>query len=136
MPLIGNKVAEQDLRTWLQAHGWYGRTAQIQELELVAIQRPGWVQVFRFRVAAKHQTEGVWQDLRGLIRDDERAADTRQTEVRLVSTDDEYAALFQDWSHGLCTVQRRDRSALEVALLVLFVIILALAAIAAVLKNV
>ncbi|MEM9702663.1 MAG: hypothetical protein AAF907_09485, partial [Planctomycetota bacterium] len=72
MPLIGNKFLEHDLRSWLDDSGRYGRSAEVEELELVAVQRPGWVQVFRFRLRAKDRETGDWEELRGLARDDER----------------------------------------------------------------
>ena len=43
-----NRVTEKDIRDWLTAEGFDGRGAKIDDLELHAIERPGWVQVFRF----------------------------------------------------------------------------------------
>lgn len=68
---ITNRVTEKDLRDYLSTDGYYGRSARIHELELVAVQRPGWVQVFRVQVEAKHEETG-WTELFGVIRDDER----------------------------------------------------------------
>ena len=132
MPLIGNKVAEKDLRDWLEANGYYGRSAEIAELELAAIERPGWVQVFRFAARAKRRDGGGWDDLRGFLRDDER----HRTEVRLAATDAERAALFADWSRGLIVSRPgRGRGAVETALILLCVVILSLAAAVAAFGN-
>ena len=43
-----NRVTEKDIRDWLTLGGFDGRGAKIDDLELHAIERPGWVQVFRF----------------------------------------------------------------------------------------
>lgn len=111
MALIGNKFLEHDLRSWLDEHDHYGRSAEVEELELVAVQRPGWVQVFRFRVRAKNQSTGEWEALRGFARDDERAKrKADRTQYRLSADDAEHDATFVEWSDGLLTLRtaRRD----------------------------
>ncbi len=53
-----------------------GRSADVLQLDLKAIERPGWVQVFEFRVHAKKQDDegdGTWELLRGVVRSDERS---------------------------------------------------------------
>ncbi len=127
MPLVGNKVAEKDLRDWLDGHGCHGRSARVRELELAAIGRPGWVQVFRFAVEAKRKTDdeaGGWEELRGYLRDDER----RGYEVRLTPTEAERVATFAEWSRGLVVLREGRRSWLEIGLLVIFAVILSAAA--------
>ena len=102
MALIGNKFLEHDLRAWLEAGGYYGRSAELEELELAAVGRPGWVQVFRFRVRAKRKKTGEWETLRGLVRDDERVQNRAdRTRVRVTTDDADHAAAFADWSEGL-----------------------------------
>ncbi|MEM9701126.1 MAG: hypothetical protein AAF907_01630, partial [Planctomycetota bacterium] len=76
------------------------------ELELVAVQRPGWVQVFRFRLRAKDRETGDWEELRGLARDDERIKKKAdRTVYRLTPTEEEYDTLFAEWSEGLLTLR-------------------------------
>lgn len=70
--LIRNGVTEKDLRDYLTANGYYGRSANILKLDLKALERPGWVQVFEFHVHAKKQ-EGNWEELYGVVRADERS---------------------------------------------------------------
>ncbi|MEM7453081.1 MAG: hypothetical protein AAF456_01885 [Planctomycetota bacterium] len=79
--IIGNRATEKDVRDWLNNNGYYGRSAKFQQLELHAIQRPGWKQVFRFTVEAKRKPssdegeetkDGEWVTLFGVVRDDER----------------------------------------------------------------
>ena len=133
MPLIGNKIAEKDLRTWLEANGYFGRSAELLELELVALRRPGWEQVFRFRVRAKRQDETGWEELTGLFRDDERKS---RFEGRITPSDDDYAVAFAEWTEGMIVRQRRARGMTEVALISLAAVILAFAACVAVLRQV
>ena len=45
---IGNKSAEKDIRDWLAENGYLGKSAKFGEIELHAIKRPGWRQIFRF----------------------------------------------------------------------------------------
>ena len=68
---LGNKVTEKDLRDYLATQSYYANSARVHELELVGIERPGWVQYFRFHVEAKHEEDG-WREFFGVIRDDER----------------------------------------------------------------
>lgn len=133
MSLIGNKVAEKDLRTWLQANGYFGRSAEVRELELVAVRRPGWEQVFRFRVRAKRQDESSWDELSGLFRDDERKS---RFEGRLTFSDADYAVAFAEWTEGMIVRERRSRGTIEISLIVLAAVILGLVALVAVLKQV
>lgn len=131
MPLIGNKVAEKDLRDWLSSNGYFGRTATIAQLDLVAIRRPGWEQVFRFVARAKRQDRDEWDDLRGLIRDDERHG----TSIQFTRDDAEYDALLERWSEGLILLRSRRRGTLEVALILLAVLILSSILIVKVMKG-
>ena len=129
MALIGNKILEHDLRTWLDSAGHYGKSAELEELELAAVQRPGWVQVFRFRVRAKNKTTGEWETLRGLARDDERVKrKADRTAYRLTGTDAEHDAAFAEWSEGCITLRTGSTSAaLPAALAVLGAAALAVA---------
>lgn len=64
MNLIANRVTEKDLRQHLTGMGYVGRSAKITGLELVAIERPGWVQVFEFQMRALKQG-GDWEEFLG-----------------------------------------------------------------------
>lgn len=74
---IRNRVTEKDLREWLDQAGFAGQFANIEELELHAIERPGWIQVFRFEVNVREnqvdaESERPWLNRWGVILDDER----------------------------------------------------------------
>lgn len=85
MPLtISNRSTEADLRTWLNENGFVGKTAKFGLLELHAIKRPGWVQVFKFCARVKYKplenraiiSDSVnhlgWRDFFGVALEDER----------------------------------------------------------------
>jgi hypothetical protein len=123
MPLIGNKVTEKDIRDYLTANGYYGRSAVVRDLKLTAVQRPGWIQVFQFEVRAKSVEDG-WHELFGTCRDDESAEEFNVFLSPNQSERDEQASA---WSEGLLTTAKRERHWIEVALLGLFVAVMSLA---------
>ena len=101
--LIGNRVAEKDIRDWLESNGYFGSSAKFDHVELHAIGRPGWLQVFRFVVTAK-STAGDWEEIHGVMRDDERY---RRTEIRIFESVPEQVQLLDEWSAGLIVKRRR-----------------------------
>ena len=131
MPFIANRVTEKDLRDWLEQREHYGRSARISELELAAIQKPGWVQIFRFRASAKHKTKESWEELRGLIRDDEREG----CEVRLAESEEELDKMFQHWSDGMLVTRRDEIGVLPTALVMFGLSLILLAGLAALLNG-
>lgn len=92
--LVGNKTAEKDIRDWLSNNHWYGNGAKFIELELHAIQRPGWLQVFRFTAEAK-STSGERQTLFGVLRDDERF---KKIDVEVFDNQKLRDDLLKEWS--------------------------------------
>lgn len=102
--LIGNKSSEKDIRDWLSQNGYIGKTAQFTEMELHAIKRPGWLQVFRFE-AICITAEGNKAQLFGAMKSDERYGDPQiQVDGDLAARDQQLAI----WSEGLIT-QKRHR---------------------------
>lgn len=103
----GDREMEQSIREHLSREGYYGNTAQLSNIRLVAVQRPGWVQVFRFdaraRVQSEDQDEGPdepphYEVLFGLLRDDARQSKTR---IEVVHSESERKEWFARWSEGL-----------------------------------
>ena len=134
---IRNRTTEKDLRAWLDKNGFYGNSAQIKELELHAIQRPGWLQIFSFQVKAKSRyeidvTEGdndPWGDFFGVVRDDERRKGDNKTQVELFPELQQQQEKLHQWSDGL--IRRRDQSSanllgLTAAIIVSVVLILSI----------
>ena len=101
--MIRNSTTEREIRDWLTGNGYYGRSARFQEVELHAIQRPGWLQIFRFSVTARNEDD-EWHDLFGLLRDDERY---RRLDVEIFPNESQRNELLQEWSKGL--IVRRSR---------------------------
>ena len=116
---VGDHEMEQQIRRGLIGEGYYGNTARITAVRLVAVQRPGWVQVFRFDVLARVKPaeldedlpdpEAEYHSLFGLIRDDARG---NRTQVRFFQDEEERRELFGHWSEGLiCTRGGRQMEA-------------------------
>jgi hypothetical protein len=102
----GDREMEQAIRRHLTREGYFGTTAKLKNVRLVAIQRPGWLQVYRFDATARvavvpsdDQPDPPPQDrsLFGLVREDAR----RGTEIRTFSEPEGRGALFIQWSEGL-----------------------------------
>lgn len=77
---IANRVTELEIRQWLNVSGYAGSAARFIELELHAIERPGWLQIYRFEVQVRPSIESDsgnisnWQTRWGVVRDDERGS--------------------------------------------------------------
>ena len=92
---VGDRSLELAIRKQLVKQGYPRQASRIIEPRMIAIQRPGWVQVWRFRVETKHNGQPI--TLCGAARDDGRVG----TKV-LIST--ESAAVqrqLAEWSEGL-----------------------------------
>ena len=121
-PWIRNGGTEADLRSYLANHGYAGRSTRVNRLELKAIERPGWVQVFEFQVQAK-RSDGDWEALEGVCRTDERSS---VFEVRLFDSASR-ADVLKTATDGLITTQRNPRHWSYWPLMTLFVSLLGLA---------
>ena len=120
--LIGNRVTEKDVRDFLTDRGLSGSTARFDYLKLVAIERPGWIQIFAFRVATC-DISGAKRTFFGVVRDDER----NRTEIRLEDTAEAQEKVIHSWSKDLITLRRKPLNKLQWTLLALFAGVLATA---------
>ncbi len=102
------RVTEKEIRDWLQTRGYYGSTAKFTELELHALKRPGWVQVFRFTVEVKTKA-GEWTVLHGATRSDQRASN----DFAVFENPIKQRLQLARWSDGMIT--RKVRSGPEPA---------------------
>ena len=127
--LFRNKVTEQDIREYLHANGFQGPSARFDYVELKAIERPGWVQVFQFSVCVTDEDNDVHR-LLGVARDDER----KGIEVFLTKSESERDKTMEAWSAGLITL-RRQKSSLTPVLLAIFASVLLLAVLGAALSR-
>lgn len=104
----GDRDMELAIRKHLSENGYHGRTAKLKAVRLVAVQRPGWKQVFRFEATARvaypdapedrPDPPAEYHELFGLVRDDIRH---RISGVRVFRSAEERRALFARWSDGL-----------------------------------
>ena len=105
--LVQNRTAEKDIRDWLTKRGYSGNSAKFGEVELHAIGRPGWVQVFRFDVTTMIVAEQNREHLFGAMRDDERYGPPKIVVFKHASERDEQLA---SWSENLIVHRRWRKS--------------------------
>lgn len=121
--LIGNRVTEKDIRDWLNLNGFQGKLAKISSLELFAIARPGWKQLFSFDLIAKIGPAKKMNDSPmdrdtssekrywGVVLDDERIKNLEQrTQVWLFDTSEEQQSKLAESSIGM-TARNRNTNA-------------------------
>ncbi|KAA5540238.1 hypothetical protein FYK55_21655 [Roseiconus nitratireducens] len=102
----GDHEMELEIRKHLTRNGYYGGTVKLQNVRLVAVQRPGWLQIYRFEAVARLKVEESdgpdpepqYDQLYGLVRDDIRHKLTR---VRVFHDPAERRELFLRWSEDL-----------------------------------
>jgi hypothetical protein len=105
----GDRDLEMAIRRHLTADGYFGGSAKLTNVRLAAVQRPGWLQVYRFDAMAKlasgsdehdagAEKSVALQPLFGLVREDARRDETT---VRTFKTKDARRELFELWSADL-----------------------------------
>lgn len=110
----GDRDMEMAIRRHLTENGFYGGTAQLRNVRLVAVQRPGWLQVFRFEATVRVRPvqespssadpsdsvdpEPEYRELFGLVRDDIRHS---IQSVRVFDDSGQRRELFARWSEDL-----------------------------------
>ena len=103
----GDRDMEMTIRRHLNDNGFYGQSAKLQNVRIVAVQRPGWLQVFRFEANVRVRVEvpedapdpePEYRDLYGLVRDDIRH---NVNTVRVFEDEDQRRELFGRWSEDL-----------------------------------
>lgn len=104
----GDHEMELTIRNHLSENGFFGGTAKLRNVRLVAVQRPGWLQVFRFEASARvtpeeSDTDGPdpaaeYRELYGLVRNDIRH---KVNSVRIFEAESERGELFARWSEDL-----------------------------------
>ncbi len=118
----GDRDLELAIRAALRSEGYLGNAARILDARLVAVQRPGWLQVYSFFVEAQDEQRrphALW----GVARVDER----RRNDVALFGAERDRDERVGEWARGLTRMHRRERSALEWLLVAGFLAALALA---------
>ena len=120
---LRHRLHEQQVKTHLVGKGYVSASIIFREFELVAIERPGWVQVYEFVCEARTADGEEWDTLFGAMRDDQRST----TEIQFFESAPESDRLIQQWSEGLIRRQRKPPSDTELRLLKLFAVIITIA---------
>ena len=103
----GDSELDRAIRDHLCDLGYFGSTAKIQSVRLVAVQRPGWLQIFRFEASARlnlevddehPDPEATYHLLFGLVREDHRK---NQCDIQCFQNESERHELFAQWSNNL-----------------------------------
>lgn len=112
----GDREMELAIRRHLNQNGFFGATAKLRNVRLVAVQRPGWLQVYRFEATARVRPsqcsgqpddhdfdsgpdeEPQYRQLFGLVRDDIRH---KINSVRVFDDEAQRGELFANWSKDL-----------------------------------
>ena len=103
----GDRDMEIAIRKHMTDIGFYGQTAKIQNVRLVAVQRPGWLQVYRFEAMARLKpvnevesegAEAKYRHVSGLVKEDFRF---KVQTVRTFISERDRRACFAEWTDGL-----------------------------------
>lgn len=103
----GDRDMENAIRSHLNDNGYFGTSAKLQNIRLVAVQRPGWLQVFRFEATARVRFEVAedqpdpepeYRQLFGLVREDFRH---KVQSIRSFDDEGQRKELFTRWSEDL-----------------------------------
>lgn len=108
----GDREMELAIRRHLSDRGYRGAAAELRSVKLIAIQRPGWVQIYRFEAVAMNQPSDSENEssappkttsilLYGLVRDDGRT----HSEVETFIHPGRRIERFHQWSEGMITLR-------------------------------
>lgn len=102
---IGDRDLEIAIRSELSRKGWSGAAAKFSQFRLVAIRRPGWLQIFSFDVTWKPVLCGAKQpgSAFGLVRQDERY---HKLDIELFASASSRDALLHQWSDGMLRLRK------------------------------
>ena len=124
--LAKNRTTEKDIRAWLTANGFEGKKAEITGVELYAVGRPGWLQIFSFNVCVRNGDQR--HEHFGVVRDDERLRGKDKTQIELFEDAAGQQAKLAELSQEL--IVRGGQSGGALAFVFLFGILLLACAVA------
>lgn len=98
----GDKRLTEAIRRELRRGGYAVNASQIRQVRLAAIERPGWVQVYRFSVETETMEENPHIRRKALLFGVSRE-DGRKSRIEVLLTEEEttYQEQLQTWSEGL-----------------------------------
>ncbi|WP_237226627.1 hypothetical protein [Rubinisphaera sp. JC750] len=93
---LPNGGIERQIRSFLKEKG-YGRSRyDLREVDLVAVERPGWRQIFRFELDLRPPHSDPVHKI-GIAFDDHRS----HCEIQLLDSESDYRRVFGEWSEGM-----------------------------------
>ncbi len=101
---VKNQSTEAEIKRWLATNQPNHVLTRIDDVELHAIQPPGWLQVYRFS-AILVTDEGERQQLFGVIKSDDRL---HEPIIQVFESWDERETILGDWSSSMI-VKRSSR---------------------------
>lgn len=102
---VGDREMEIAMRAAMTKKGWRGKSAKFSRVRLVAIQRPGWLQVYAFDAECKSRDENS-EDLTrvfGVVRQDERY---NKVDIECFESAAIRNSVQNKWSDGLHQLRR------------------------------
>jgi|688.fasta_scaffold01940_17 hypothetical protein len=103
--IVRHHSIEREILAWLEKKGYRSQSTQFHEVELHAIQAPGWLQIFRFHIEVKNNSLQLVQ-LYGALRSDERYGASR---IQLFEVSVERDLQLNEWSEGLIVRRAKKR---------------------------
>ena len=100
---LGDRDLDLTIRKQLTEEGYLGDSARLRQCRLVAVERPGWLQILVFSAEARAVDDNNHHLLHGLVRQDERY---NRLEIRLFQRVLERNELFSEWSEDLVKVRQ------------------------------
>ncbi len=98
---LPNGAIERQIRRCLKQQGMVVGPRDVRDIELIAVERPGWKQIFRF-VYDRPQEAGNKLPVVGICYDDHRS----HCKIALTNSPAEFEALLQDWGPEM--IRRRE----------------------------
>lgn len=109
----GDREMEVSIRKRLTTAGFFGNSAKLMRVQLIALQRPGWLQVYRFEFSAKQMSQEeesdsttCWVNGYGLVTEDARK---NKSDVSLFHSQSEWAEATEEATKGLLVLRSRTR---------------------------
>ncbi len=102
---IGDRDMELAMRNALGRDGFQGHSARFKNVRLVAVQRPGWLQIYTYEASWNTETSehSLGRTVLGLLRQDERFD---RIQIRHFANYEARAQLLHQWADGLVQLRR------------------------------
>jgi len=93
---LPNGGIERQIRRFMKDKGYGASRYDLRELDLVAVERPGWKQIFRFELDLRPPHGDPVHKI-GIAYDDHRS----HCEIQLLDNESEYRQRLSEWGEGM-----------------------------------